>query len=113
MTALHPNQQATALVASAGSSVRLARAAGSRLVAAVRARFEQDLPGRRAVLGSAVVAFASASFAVVLALLGFGWAALPVAVLALGILAGAYFPAVYAARLDAARAAQEAAEAAA
>lgn len=72
---------------------------------------ESTEPHGLAQLGAAIAAFAAAWFAVLLYSRGWAWGALPMAVLAVGILLGAFLPAFLGARYDRQRAEQEAAEA--
>jgi hypothetical protein len=93
MTALHPSPQAT--VPALPAAVADAPKARSRRE---KGSLWDGPPHGAAQLGAAIVAVACALFAVNLAILGFVWAALPMAVLTLGILIGAFLPDVLAAR---------------
>lgn len=100
MTALIPNVHATA---STGEHALPATPRTRRPKSSVW----DGPPHAAAQLGAALAAVAFAWFAVQLLLQGFAWAALPVAVLALAILLGAFLPVFLADRYDRLRAAEE------
>lgn len=97
MSALHPNAQVTGALVPLTVPVRPARAARAPRATSVW----DGPPHRAAAVGAALVALACGLFAVALAVRGDTWAALPMAVLTIGILVGAFLPAMLAARWDA------------
>lgn len=104
MTAITPNHHATAST--------LPRVIVDTPDARERpASSHEGEPPAVAQLGAAVAAVAAAWFAVILYARGWQWGALPMAVLALGILFGAFLPDVLGRRYDRLRAEQDAEEA--
>lgn len=93
MTALHPNPQVTAEAVPPAVRRRPARRRVGETV-------WDGTPHGATQLGAMIVAVAVGLFAVQLALHGFGWAALPCAVLTIGIVVGALLPDVLARRWD-------------
>lgn len=87
MSALHPTIHGTA------ETVTLTRPAPTARATARRTGSVWDGPPPAAVqLGAAIAAVACGWFATVLAVRGFGWAALPMAVFTIGILVATFLP---------------------